>query len=192
MPSSAPVPVAGAGPAATRPGRVHVYTGDGKGKTTAAFGLALRAAGHGQRVLVVQFLKSGALGEVAALAGHPLIEVEQYAGGRRRRACSPEPPSPLPPAGDARRGLARARAAVADGRYALVVLDEVDVAWSLGLLSEADLLALLEARRPEVEVVFTGRGAPAALLARADLVTEMRAVRHYFASGTPARAGVEY
>lgn len=186
------MPMRATTPAVTRPGRVHVYTGDGKGKTTAAFGLALRAAGHGQRVLVVQFLKSGALGEVAALAGHPLVEVEQYAGGRRRRACSPEPPSPLPPAGDARRGLARARAAVAGGRYALVVLDEIDVACTLGLVSEADLLSLVDARGPGVEVVFTGRDAPAALLARADLVTEMRAVRHYFTSGTPARAGVEY
>jgi cob(I)alamin adenosyltransferase len=173
--------------ASNRTGQVQVYTGNGKGKTTAAIGLAVRAAGHGLRAYVGQFLKGQPYGELAALRDHPLITIEQY-GTRhclRREEIAEEDRA------HARDGLERGRAALASGRYDLVVLDEINVAVWFGLVSTDEVVALIDGRPAEVELVLTGRYAPADVMDRADLVTEMREVKHYFRNGVTAREGIE-
>jgi len=169
-------------------GFVHVYTGEGKGKTTAAFGLALRASGHGKRVYVGQFMKGSPYGEAAALAGNPLIVVEQFGDPR---CIGRDEVSALHRA-HAAEGFARALAALGSPDIDVVVLDELDVAVLFGLLTERQCVELIEARRPGVELVITGRGAPRAVVERADLVTEMREVKHYYRRGVLARAGIEF
>lgn len=168
-------------------GYLQVYTGDGKGKTTAAMGLALRAAGRGLAVLIVQFAKARPTGEVEALRRFsPQVEVRQFGTGSFITG--------KPSAADiaaAREGLACARAAAASGTWDLLVLDEANVAVRLGLFPVDELLALVDAAGGRMEIVVTGRGADPRLLERADLVTEMREVRHYFARGVEARTGIE-
>jgi cob(I)alamin adenosyltransferase len=175
------------GPAVGR-GYVHVYTGEGKGKTTAAFGLALRAAGHGKHVYVGQFMKGRPCGEIAALRDNPLIVVEQYGDP----GCIRRDDATTLHRTHAGEGLARATAALTSNANDLVVLDEIDVAILFGLLSEQECVALIEARPPQVELVITGRSASRAVIERADLVTEMREVKHYYRQGVQARAGIEY
>lgn len=184
------------GPAAARPDRerdaergyIHVYTGDGKGKTTAAMGLALRAVGHDRRVFIGQFMKSGAVGEVAALRAFPAVCVEQFGRGGRVALGRIEEAHVQ----QARDGLNRSRAALQSGDYDVVILDEIDIAICCGLLTADDCLALLDARPSHVDLVLTGRSAPKAIVERADLVTEMREVKHYYRRGAAARAGIEY
>ena len=169
-------------------GYLQLYTGDGKGKTTAALGLLLRAAGAGLRVYLGQFLKLGRTGELAALrARFPEVQVALY-GPRGWIRGEPTPAQRRA----ARRGLARLQAALSSGRYDLVIGDEAVTAAAVGLFPGADLLALAEARPRGTELVLTGRGADRRLRTRADLVTEMRAVRHYYARGVKARRGIEY
>lgn len=171
------------------PGLVQLYTGDGKGKTTAALGLALRAAGHGMHTYVGQFMKGQPYGELAAAAMlAPYLTIEQYGLPTfvHVRQATPE---------DVRRaheGLDRARAAMLSGHYQLVVLDEVCVALYFELLSLAEVLLFLEQKPAGVELILTGRRAPRELVERADLVTEMREAKHPFAAGAPARRGIEY
>ncbi|MEZ5125279.1 MAG: cob(I)yrinic acid a,c-diamide adenosyltransferase [Thermoleophilia bacterium] len=173
-----------------RHGYIQVYTGWGKGKTTAALGLAVRAAGHGHRVYIGQFLKGRECGEHRELAGHPLITLEQFGcedfflGSSASRRHAHE-------AGVAK-AFARCSQAVMLEDYDLVVLDEIDVASAAGLLSIDEVLALIDARPECVEMVLTGRDAPACLLDRADLVTEMREVKHYYRAGVGSRPGIEY
>ena len=168
-------------------GYVQVYTGDGKGKTTAALGLALRAAGHGLRTYIGQFMKGQPYGEIDALQNHPLITLEQYGDVRciRREEVTPDDVA------RAQRGLERASAAMRSGRYDIVVLDEVNVAIWFGLLTVDAVLALLEQRPEHVELVLTGRRAPQPLIERADLVTEMLEIKHYYQAGVQARNGIE-
>ncbi|MGC8873157.1 MAG: cob(I)yrinic acid a,c-diamide adenosyltransferase [Chloroflexia bacterium] len=172
-----------------RRGFVQVYTGDGKGKTTAALGLALRAAGHGLYTYIGQFMKGQPYGELeAARLLAPYLTIEQY--GRPSfvhvRHATPEDIR------CAHEGLARAREALLSGRYDIVVLDEVCVALHFGLLTLPEVLSLLNERPAKVELVLTGRRAPKELLDRADLVTEMREIKHPYASGVSARPGIEY
>ncbi len=168
-------------------GYVQVYTGDGKGKTTAALGLALRAAGHGMRTYIGQFMKGQHYGELEALRGHPYITIEQYGDVRciRREEVTPRHIA------QARRGLERARKAMLSGAYDIVVLDEVNVSIWFGLLTVEEVLDLIEQKPPDVELVLTGRRAPQELIDRADLVTEMREVKHYYQQGVMARQGIE-
>ncbi len=168
-------------------GYVQLYTGDGKGKTTAALGLALRASGSGLRTYIGQFMKGQACGETRALAQHPLITLEQYGDVLciRREEVTAEHLA------QAQRGLATAREAMLSGDYDLVVLDEVNVAVWFGVLALQDVLALLDERPRQVELVLTGRKAPQALIDRADLVTEMREIKHYYVQGVEARVGIE-
>lgn len=168
-------------------GYIQVYTGDGKGKTTAALGLALRAAGHGMRTYIGQFMKGWPYGELSALKNHPWIEIEQYGDFRciRREEVTPEHIA------RARQGLERARQAMLSGRYDIIVLDEINVAIWYGLLTVEEVLAFLDERPEGVEVVLTGRRAPQELIDRADLVTEMREVKHYYIQGVMARDGIE-
>jgi cob(I)alamin adenosyltransferase len=170
-------------------GYIQVYTGTGKGKTTAALGLALRAAGHGLKTYIGQFLKGQEYGELRALA--PLVEfitVEQF--GRKGFIHVGRDPD-QEDYDRARFGLEKCREALLSGSYNLVVLDEVCVALHFGLLSEADVLGFLDQKPGHVEVVLTGRFAPQAVLDRADLVTDMTALKHYYDRGVRARDGVE-
>lgn len=169
-------------------GYIHIYTGDGKGKTTAALGLALRASGHGMCSYIGQFMKGQHYGELTALHNHPYITIEQYGDPRcciRREEVTPEHVA------QARRGLERAREAMRSGRFDVLVLDEINVALWFGLLAIEEVLALLDERPENVEVILTGRRAPQQLIDRADLVTEMQEVKHYYQSGVSARKGIE-
>ncbi|MBL3539806.1 cob(I)yrinic acid a,c-diamide adenosyltransferase [Aminivibrio sp.] len=167
-------------------GYVHVYTGNGKGKTTAALGLLLRASGAGMTVFLGQFLKRGVYSEHAALALLPGVTVETFGGERGVGTPPTEQDSVL-----ARRGLERLRDVVSSGNWGAVIADEIFVAVHLGLLAETDVLYLLEVRHTSTELVLTGRYAFPKILERADLVTEMKELRHYFSRGVPARKGIE-
>ena len=168
-------------------GFVQVYTGDGKGKTTAALGLALRAAGAGLRIYFGQFIKNADYSEIKALARFAdCITVRQFGRG----CFLLTEPAPEDRAA-ARRALEGLSEALTSGDYDLVIADEANVAVTLGLIEANDLVSLIDRRPEQVELVLTGRGAPDAVLARADLVTEMRCVRHYYDRGVLARQGIE-
>ncbi|MCX6357306.1 MAG: cob(I)yrinic acid a,c-diamide adenosyltransferase [Candidatus Aureabacteria bacterium] len=168
-------------------GYIQLYTGDGKGKTTAALGLALRAAGAGLAVFIGQFIKGKGYSEDRALATlRRAIRVERFGRGCFVRG--------KPKASDvtaARRGIARCEKAILSGKYDVVILDEAAVAARLGLFPVEELLWLADLKPPAVELVITGRGAHPKLLKRADLVTEMREKKHYFRRGVKARKGIE-
>ena len=170
-------------------GLIHIYCGGGKGKTTAAMGLALRAAGSGQRVLLLQFLKDGSSSEFVSLSHVPGVEVVPQAKtfGFTWTLSEEEKAQ----ARDYYTGLLE-DAFARGGEFGLLVLDEALGACAAGLLEEGRLLALRAGRPEGLEVVLTGRGPSQALLAAADYVTEMRAVKHPYERGVPARLGIEY
>ena len=168
-------------------GKVHVYTGDGKGKTTAALGLSIRAAGAGLRVFIAQFIKSDEYSEIKALKRFSdLITIEQFGlggfiGGN-------------PSLGDieaAQKGIARVREIISSETYDVVVLDEANIAVNYKLISEQDLLDIIDAKPKNIELVITGRNASSKVMDKADLVTQMKAVKHYFQNGVEARVGIE-
>ena len=169
-------------------GFVHVYTGNGKGKTTAALGLVIRALGAGWPVLLAQFVKDREYGEIAPLRrlGGDLLTYRLYGRG----CFLDRPPGPADTEA-ARAGLAETDRLMAQGACRLAVLDEICIALHFGLLTVDEVWAVLARRAAGCEVVLTGRYAPAALLARADLVTEMVEIRHYFQVGVAARVGIE-
>jgi cob(I)alamin adenosyltransferase len=170
-------------------GYIHVYTGNGKGKTTAALGLAFRAAGHGLRTYIAQFLKGQPTGELeAAKKLAPLIRIEQF--GREGFITIKDGPDDEDRA-RASAGLGKAREALLSGQFRIVVLDEINTAVHFGLLPESDVLDLIDRRPAAVELVLTGRYAPASFIDRADLVTEMTGIKHYFDKGVKAREGIE-
>lgn len=168
-------------------GYVHVYTGEGKGKTTAALGLALRAAGAGLKVFIGQFVKSGAYSEIMALDRFSdVITCKQFGRGRWIRGKPSEEDTRL-----AREGLEEVRKIVRNGEYDLVILDEADIAVLFHLFNAEELLSLIDIKPENMELVFTGRRADPRLIERADLVTEMREVKHYYQKGVTARRGIE-
>lgn len=179
---------------ARRRGLLLVFTGNGKGKSTAAFGLALRAAGNGFPVKVVQFIKGAwKTGEREAIAEHlPLIEVEVGGKGftieRLRNPRVPMTEHQLA----ARAAFEAAKEAVASGRYRLVVLDEILGSIRAGLVSEDEVLELAASRPEDLHLVLTGRGASERIIEAADLVTEMREVKHHLQAGIPAQRGIEF
>jgi len=170
-------------------GLVQVYTGDGKGKTTAAFGLALRAIGRGLKVFVIQFLKGGFdFGELHVVDRLPNLEVRSFGRGRFITASGPSEED----IEEARKALELAREVVMSGEYDIVILDEVNVALHFGLIRLEDVLDLVEHKPEHVELVLTGRRAPEELIEVADLVTEMREVKHPYRRGVPPRPGIEF
>jgi len=170
-------------------GYIQVYTGNGKGKTTAALGLALRAAGHGQRTYIGQFLKGHKYGELEALKLlSPLITIEQF--GRRGFIHVTENPDEE----DIQRakiGLKKCLKAMLSQKYRIVVLDEINVAVYFKLLCEEEVLQFLDQKPEGVEIILTGRYAPPSFIRRADLVTEMKEKKHYYQKGVAARVGIE-
>ena len=173
-------------PKETNKGLIQVYTGNGKGKTTAALGLAMRAAGHGMRVGFIQFLKSEPCGEHLFVSRYHPFNIVQIATGdnftKSREELNEE----------AQRTLAYAEEQMLSGRYDLLVLDEILVAIHKGLISTEQVLDLLEKRPGSVELILTGRYTPPEIVQRADLVTEMRMIKHPFNQGIHARPGIEY
>ena len=185
-------------------GLIHVYTGDGKGKTTAALGLALRAAGCGFCTYVCQFLKGQEYGELKAArwleAGavaqrqRPPITIERF-GQPTFVRLSADGTGTTASEEDvrlAREGLAAARRAMEGGQYELVVLDEINVALYFQLLTVQEVLEVIDQKPEGVELVLTGRRVPDEILACADYVTEMREVRHPYQQGVRARRGIEF
>lgn len=174
-------------PIATQ-GYTHVYTGDGKGKTCAAVGLAVRAAGAGYRVYIGQFLKQEPSAEIRVLRDHiPEIDCHTYGCG----GLITPPPSPEERAA-AQEGCRQFRDVLVSATYAVCIADEILSALALDVLALDDVLDIIEARPRGIELVLTGRRAPHAVIDRADLVTDLRKVKHYYDVGVPARPGIEF
>ncbi|MEJ2730897.1 MAG: cob(I)yrinic acid a,c-diamide adenosyltransferase [Deltaproteobacteria bacterium] len=168
-------------------GYIQVYTGNGKGKTTAAIGLAIRAAGAGLKVFIAQFIKLGDYSEIKALKRFSdLITVEQFGLGR----FTDGKPSPEDIAA-AQKGLRRIKAIMAGEEYKVIILEEANVAAKFGLIRVQDLLGLIINKPYDAELVITGRYASARVIENADLVTEMVPIKHYYEKGVPARVGIE-
>ncbi|UKL13519.1 cob(I)yrinic acid a,c-diamide adenosyltransferase [Dissulfurimicrobium hydrothermale] len=168
-------------------GYVHIYTGDGKGKTTAALGLTLRAVGAGWRVFWGQFLKEGEFSEIKAMRSFGgQVVVQQYGAGRFIRGRPCEEDIKL-----ARKGFDEIKGIVRGGLYDMVVMDEINVAMHYGLIGFDEMKELLESRPSGVEIILTGRWADETLFKDADVVTEMRCIKHYYERGITARVGVE-
>jgi cob(I)alamin adenosyltransferase len=169
-------------------GYIQLYTGAGKGKTTAAFGLALRASGAGLRVYIAQFVKGSESGEREALKKvSRKVTIRQFGA----RSFIKKHPTKIDRA-LAAKGLAEVSAIIAAGRHDLVILDEICIALYLGLFPLEHLIEMLKTRPGHVEIILTGRNAPKALVDAADLVTEMREIRHYYQKGVRARKGIEF
>lgn len=172
-----------------RRGYIQVYTGGGKGKTTAALGLALRASGHKLKVYIGQFLKGQMYGElISAKQLSPYITIEQF--GRKGFIHVTKDPD-NEDIQRAKRGLKRCLEAMLSLKYKIIILDEINVAVYFKLLKEKEVMEFLDQKPQEVEVILTGRYAPAVFLKRADLVTEMKEKKHYYRKGVKAREGIE-
>lgn len=166
---------------------LQVYTGSGKGKTTAGLGLALRAAGAGLKVYIGQFIKKGCYSEVKLLKKIKNIELEQYG-----RGCFIKP---KPTALDhklAKAGLLKAQNAVWSKKYKVIILDEINIVLSLRLLDLDEVVNLIKTTPKKIELVFTGRGAHPKIISMADLVSEIIDKKHYYHNGVRARKGIEF
>jgi cob(I)alamin adenosyltransferase len=170
-------------------GLLMVFTGNGKGKTTAALGMALRAAGHGMKVLILQFIKGAwSYGELEALKRFAEITIEPLGSGFTWQKESLEEDARL-----AGSGWERAVAAMKEASYEMIILDELNYVLSYGLLPLEPVLKAVTRRPEKLHVVITGRGAPEELVAVADLVTEMRQIKHpYHERGVKAQRGIEF
>jgi cob(I)alamin adenosyltransferase len=169
-------------------GYVHVYTGNGKGKTTAAIGLAVRAAGAGLKVFIAQFVKSEEYNEINALKRFSdLITCRHYGSG-----CWIYRDPGSDDVRCAQNGLKDVRRIITGGQYDVVILDEANIATHYGLLSADDLVGLIDMKPAGLELVFTGRYAHPRLIERADLCSEMREVKHYYQRGVLARKGIDH
>jgi cob(I)alamin adenosyltransferase len=170
-----------------RTGLVQLYTGNGKGKTTASLGLALRSSGQGMRVCILQFMKGAKrCGEHKFIERWPAFEIIQPAS----RSCFDRPEEERRAA--AREALALASSLMGSGRYDVLILDEALTSLRFGLLSSRDVLELIASKPVELELVLTGRGAPQEIIEAADLVTEMTPVKHPIDKGVRARRGIEF
>jgi len=168
-------------------GYLQVYTGNGKGKTTAALGLSLRAAGAGMKIYIAQFLKQGHYSEIKALERFSdAIVLEQFGLGQfvKGKPSQAEIDAAL-------EGLDNAREKLSSGDYDVVILEEANVAVAVGLFSVKNLMDVIQQRPAHVELVITGRSAAPEIIEKADLVTEMKAVKHYYDQGVQARIGIE-
>jgi len=170
-------------------GLIQVYTGNGKGKTSAAFGIALRAIGRGLKVYIIQFIKGGFdYGELYMIDKLPNLKLKAFGRGKFI--------TEKPPGNEdiklAEQALQLAKKVVESGEYDIVILDEINVALNLELISLEKVLELIKSKPKRVELVLTGRYAPNEIIKVADLVTEMKEVKHPFNKGYEARKGIEY
>lgn len=170
-------------------GLVQVYTGDGKGKTSAAFGLALRAIGRGLKVYIIQFIKGGFdYGELYATKQFSNLKLKAFGRGK---FITEKPPEEVD-IKFAREAFELAERVVASGEYDIVILDEINVVLNLKLIKLNDVVELTKDKPKHVELVLTGRYAPPEIIEVADLVTEMKEIKHPFRKGVPPRKGIEY
>ena len=171
-------------------GFIQVYTGNGKGKTTAALGQVLRAAGHGYTSLIIQFMKEYPYNEFKAVKKHlpDVVTIEQYAGDDfvyKRE---------LPPDEEllkAKKGVERAKKALLNNEFDILVLDEILVSVYFKLIKTQEILEIIDLKPENVELILTGRYCPEEVIEKADLVTEMKEVKHYYTKGIQARKGIE-
>jgi cob(I)alamin adenosyltransferase len=167
-------------------GYVQIYTGNGKGKTTAAIGLAVRAAGAGLRVCFCQFLKSGNYSEISALAQFKQITIRQF--GKENFITGIPSESDI---SEAINGFEEALNMIMSGTFDLVILDEINYAIHLNLIKLQPVIQLIKNKPQQVEIVLTGRNASKELIEIADIVTEMKEIKHYYSKGAIARKGIE-
>lgn len=172
---------------------LQIYTGNGKGKTTASLGLAIRSLGFGTSVFIGQFMKKGKYNEIemleklkSVLETDQQLKIEQYGSGKFIWGRPSEEDIKL-----AKSGFDRVYSAVYSGCYELVIVDEINVALSIGLLELKDVFKLIDIAKDKCELVFTGRNADQKIIDKADLVTEMKEVKHYMNYGVEARDGIE-
>jgi cob(I)alamin adenosyltransferase len=170
-------------------GYIQVYTGNGKGKTTAAIGQAVRAAGFGLKSYIVQFMKEYPYNELKGLSLlKEWITIEQFCGDdfvyRKELPDKTE-------IDKAQRGLAKAKTKMLSGQFDIIILDEVCVSIYFGLFSDEEILTFIKQKPENVEIILTGRYCPEKIIERADLVTEMKEIKHYYQDGIPARKGIE-
>lgn len=170
--------------------RTLVFTGEGKGKTTAAMGMALRAAGQGMQVRIIQFLKNDdSTGELTAFRKFPNVQMQQVGKGFVPKTNHPRFPEHREAA---KQGLDLARKDLQNGNFQIMILDEICTACQLGLLSEKEVVELINCAAQETILALTGRGAPDALIEKADTVTYMQCVKHGMNAGRKAQKGVEF
>jgi len=168
-------------------GYVQIYTGNGKGKTTAAIGLAIRAAGAGLKVFIAQFLKAGEYNEHKALNRFTdLIQIRQYG-----RGCFIQGNPDIEDIKVAKKGLDEVKNIINSGKYDMIILDEANIAVYYNLFTVDELLEVIKSRPKNVEIIITGRMADQKIIAEADLVTEMKEIKHYYKKGVIARPGIE-
>ncbi|MDD4859389.1 MAG: cob(I)yrinic acid a,c-diamide adenosyltransferase [Dehalococcoidales bacterium] len=170
-------------------GYVQVYTGNGKGKTTASLGLAFRAMGAGLKTYIGQFMKGRHYSELdAAVLTKGYITIEQFGKGGFIHV------KPQPEQEDidmAKNALAKTRAAMLSGKYSIVIFDEILTSTIFHLITTEEILGVIRDKPEGVEIILTGRNAPAEVIAAANLVTEMKEIKHYYVEGVPAREGIE-
>ena len=169
-------------------GLIHVYTGHGKGKTTAAIGLGLRATGEGLKVCMVQFMKGRRYSEIDAIEHLPLFTVSQHG---RDEFVNKQHPEQID-IDMAREGFKHAKQLIQDNAYDMIILDEINVAVDFKLISLSDVLTLLDEKPSALELVLTGRYADPAIIQKADLVTEMLEIKHPYQQGIQSRKGIDF
>lgn len=169
-------------------GCVQVYTGDGKGKTSAATGLAVRAVGAGLRIFIGQFIKGKDSSEMALLRERcPEVTIEQFGHGRFIKTTPSNEDMTV-----AQHGIERLHEVMISGNYDVIIVDEANGAVSAKIIDVDNLISLINARPDNIELILTGRNAHKKVIECADLVTEMKSIKHYYDSGVPARKGIEF
>jgi len=170
-------------------GYIQIYTGNGKGKTTAALGLALRAAGRGYKTFIGQFIKGQKYGELTAIKRlEPLVDIKQFGRSAFIHVNKDADPQDI---AKANKGLTTCLKAMLSGLYDIIILDEINVALYFNLIEEKKVHEFLDKKPENIEVILTGRYAPDSLIKRADLVTEMKEIKHYYTKKITARDGIE-
>lgn len=166
---------------------IQVYTGNGKGKTTAAIGMAVRAAGAGMRVCLIQFCKGRRYSELNCLK-----EIKNVTVLRFGRTCFIRRTPSAEDCALARKGLTQAKKTIQSRKYKLIILDEINIACHLGLIKPSDIIELISITRPNQELILTGRYAHPKILSCADLISEIKEKKHYYQKGIKARKGIEH
>jgi cob(I)alamin adenosyltransferase len=165
---------------------IQVYTGNGKGKTTAAIGLAIRAAGAGKKVFIGQFIKGKSYSELKTLKRIKNIKVEQFG-----RGCFIRRRPDIKDIEAAQKGLEKLKKVISE-KFDVVILDEINIALKLGLLETSEVLKFIRKTPKKIELILTGRSAPSEILKAADLISEIKEIKHYYKKGLKARRGIEY
>jgi cob(I)alamin adenosyltransferase len=171
-------------------GYIQVYTGDGKGKTTAAIGLAIRAAGHGKKTYIAQFMKKGEYGELILIKKYlsHLIQFDQFGLPEFHRSGNPVTEKEKKAA---MLGIETVKKVLESGQFEIIILDEINILLYFGIIDEGPVLEILDKKPENMEIILTGRHAPPSIMERAHLITHMQEVKHYYNQQVLARSGIE-